>query len=398
MATTETAASRAPVVRLIERYLEGALRAGASDLQFEPSTDSALRVRMRVDGILEDLDTPPMALVAPLITRLRLAAGVDLAERRLPQDGRLRLPDWRPKVDIRAAFLPVCGGERVALRLLGAKGAQDESVGGGNRTTEGSFADLGMEAADRASLERSISKPNGLVLVVGPTGSGKTTTLYAMVERLRRPDRSLVTVEDPVERLLAGTAQVEVDENVGRSFAVVLRALLRQDPDVVMVGEMRDTDSARIACRAALTGHLVLSSLHTADCRQALVRMKEMGVADYLMVNTVTLVIAQRLLRRLCPHCLKTRRPERPELELYARAGLEAPDRLALARGCAQCSKRGFSGRRAVFELLDLDHVAPRRARCKSLLASALALAAALETTVGEALARCPMVEPKRHR
>jgi general secretion pathway protein E len=294
-------------VRRLAALLAEAIEAGASDLHLEPDRDG-LRVRIRVDGHLRDLEPPPVSLVPALLTRIRLLARVDLAERRLPQDGRF---SWvvegserpapstqhrpnddahgRESIDIRAAFLPVARGEKIALRLLRHPGAAP------------SLDALGMGPAELARFRSALAKPNGLVLVVGPTGSGKSTTLHAALVHLRCSARSLASVEDPVEFDIAGVSQVAVDEEIGRSFAVVLRALLRQDPDVLMVGEIRDDESARIACRAALTGHLVLSSLHASHAGEALLRLPEIGVADYLVRATVTLVVAQRLVRRRCP-------------------------------------------------------------------------------------------------
>jgi type II secretory ATPase GspE/PulE/Tfp pilus assembly ATPase PilB-like protein len=230
-----------------------------------------------------------------------------------------------------------------------------------------------------------------MIVVAGPTGSGKTTTLYACLERLRDPRVSIITVEDPVERRIEGMAQIAVDEECGRSFARVLRSVLRLDPDVIMIGEMRDTDSARIACRAALTGHRVLTTLHTADTREAPVRLGDMGVPEYLVAATLSLVVAQRLLPTLCERCATTGAIRSHERDAFARVGVDPPRELALPRGCAECNGEGFRGRTAVFELLDLrSRATGDTVPARSLLRSALLLAAAGKTTVGEALARCP--------
>ncbi len=369
----------APAVRVLDRYLRTADQAGASDLHLEPYPEG-LRVRMRVDGMLRELEPPPAGLVPSLLARLRLLAHVDLAEHRVPQDGRFVFANGEEPVEVRAAFMPVHGGEKVALRLLPPARAF-------------AFDGLGLEANDARTLERALDAANGMIVVAGPTGSGKTTTLYACLERLRNPRVSIVTVEEPVERRIDGVAQVAVDEDCGRTFPRVLRSILRLDPDVIMIGEMRDTESARIACRAALTGHRVLTTLHTADTREAPVRLGDMGVPEYLVAATLSLVIAQRLLPRVCSRCVAEAAPTPYERTAFLNTGIEPPALLAAGRGCTACNGEGFRGRLAVFELLD------RRARggsaepapASSLLRSALLLAAAGKTTVGEALARCPV-------
>ena len=332
---------------------------------------------MRVDGHLRDLDPPPASLVPALLTRIRLLARVDLAERRLPQDGRFT---WaaEPPIDIRAAFLPVARGEKIALRLLRHPGAAP------------SLDTLGMSGDALARLCRALAKPNGLVLVVGPTGSGKSTTLHAALVHLRSSARSLASVEDPVEFDIAGVSQVAVDEEIGRTFAVVLRALLRQDPDVLMVGEIRDDDSARIACRAALTGHLVFSSLHASHAREALVRLPEIGVADYLVRATVTLVVAQRLVRRLCGACASSAVAGPDVAQWFAGAGLRAPAALPRAIGCERCHGHGYRGRVALFETASTVDDAPAPFGPGSLAASGLAHVLGGVTTLEEVLTHCP--------
>jgi len=411
----------APAVRILDRYLTLAAEAGASDLHLEPAA-GGLWVRMRVDGQLRPLEPPPGALVPALLTRARLLAGVDLAERRLPADGSFRVdvaaslvdrqtsvyaPNGATKAghreqaletqepcrctarsapaverirrDVRASFVPVRGGEKIVLRIL-EHGARRMDM-----------RELGMAAGERAMVERAIRRSNGMIVVVGPTGSGKTTTLYTALSVIADPTRAVVSVEDPVELDLDGVTQIEVDDDIGRSFAVLLRAVLRQDPDVIMVGEMRDTDSARIACRAALTGHLVLTTLHTADTREALLRLRDMGVPERLVDATVALVVAQRLLRRLCRECAVRRAPAPHEHALYVDAGLEPPQVLWGARGCDACHNQGYRGRVAVFELLECgagDGVV--RLPTRNLFAAALDRAASGQTDVAEALARCP--------
>jgi type II secretory ATPase GspE/PulE/Tfp pilus assembly ATPase PilB-like protein len=317
-----------------------------------------------------------------VITRARLLARVDLAERRVPQDGRFVFEQGGgAAAEVRAAFMPVHGGERVALRLLAS---QTRTVG---------FDSLGLEPPDHDALARALERPHGLIAVVGPTGSGKTTTLYAALERLRRPQLSIMTVEDPVERNLAGVAQVSIDEDCGRTFAVVLRAVLRQDPDVLMVGEMRDAESARIACRAALTGHRVLTTLHTADTREALLRLSDLDIPDYLVRATLSLIVSQRLVRLLCTSCASTRAPRPSEAALYVALGLEEPRCVGQAAGCPRCGGDGYRGRKPVFEVLWVD---PGRASAAALrprrmmLQEGLRLAAAGESTFEEVVSVCP--------
>ncbi len=365
-------------MRRLSALLAAAVEAGASDLHLEPDRDG-LRVRVRVDGHLRDLEPPPAALVPALLTRIRLLARVDLAEQRLPQDGRFTWTlDEHERIDIRAAFLPVARGEKIALRLLRHAGGAP------------SLASLGMDDTAHARLRGALAKPNGLLLVVGPTGSGKSTTLHAALVHLRSSTRSLASVEDPVEFDIAGVSQVAVDEEIGRGFAVVLRALLRQDPDVLMVGEIRDDDSARIACRAALTGHLVLSSLHASHTREALLRLPEIGVPDYLVRATVTLVVAQRLVRRLCPACAVTGIAERGTGEWFACAGLPSPASLPRAIGCALCHGRGYRGRLALFECAVTTDDAPWPFAAGSLGAAGLVHVLDGHTTLEEVLTQCP--------
>jgi type II secretory ATPase GspE/PulE/Tfp pilus assembly ATPase PilB-like protein len=282
--------------------------------------------------------------------------------------------------------MPVEGGEKVALRLL-------------DRAADGlALGDLGMPSAAAAAFRSAIEAANGLVIVAGPTGSGKTTTLYAAIAHLRRIDTSILTVEDPVERRLPGVAQVTIDEDSGRTFPVVLRAVLRQDPDVLLVGEMRDPESARIACRAALTGHLVLTTLHSSDAGEALVRIEEMGLPPYLVRGTVSLVVAQRLVRRLCARCAGERPAREHERAVFEEHGLPAPVTLPFGSGCEACDGEGYRGRVAVFEVFDLRSAGEsvRQAdRNESLFASGLARVVARQTTLEEVLAECPTVRSR---
>lgn len=370
----------APAVRLLDAVLTEAILAEASDLHFEPDR-SGLRIRMRIDGHLRDLASPPASLVPALLTRVRLLARADLAERRLPQDGRFTFAGPHgERVDVRAAFLPVARGEKIALRLLRHGSAAP------------ALCDLGMAPRERRRLEAALARSNGLILVAGPTGSGKSTTLYAAIAALRSPSRSVVSVEDPVERDVEGVSQVPIDDVVGRSFGAVLRALLRQDPDVLMVGEIRDGESARIACRAALTGHLVLSSVHASDTREALLRLPEMGVADYLIDATLSLVIAQRLVRRLCIHCrVSAAWPGGADAgRLFARAGVALPASTVVTAGCSHCNGSGYRGRIGLFEMAAGEDDAPVPFGPGSLGAAGLAQVLAGQTTFEEVLAHCP--------
>jgi type II secretory ATPase GspE/PulE/Tfp pilus assembly ATPase PilB-like protein len=387
-----------PAMRALDHYLDLAVERGASDVHLEPdpagfATRNAdaggrvagLRVRLRIDGRLRDVEPPPPHLTFPLLTRLRLLARVDLSESRLPQDGRFTFARAERRVDVRAGFMPVEGGEKVALRLL-------------DRGNEGLSLDaLGLPAAMRTRVERAIAAANGLVIVAGPTGSGKTTTLYAAIAHLCREDVSILTVEDPVERKIAQVSQVNIEEDCGRTFPVVLRAVLRQDPDVLLIGEMRDPESARIACRAALTGHLVLTTVHSSDAAEALVRMEEMGLPAYLVRGTVTLVVSQRLLRRLCLQCRGARTLRDDEREAFAGAALPAPARLPRPVGCPACDHQGYRGRLAVFEARDpngaLDGAADEMRR-GSLIESGLCKVLSGDTTLEEVLAECPMPRP----
>lgn len=370
--------SGSPAVRRLAALVAAAVEAGASDLHLEPEHDG-LRVRMRVDGHLHDLEPPPAALVAAMLTRIRLLSRVDLAERRLPQDGRFTWTlDSGEALDVRSSFLPAARGEKIALRLLRHHRAAP------------SLGALGLGATELERVVGALARPNGLVVVAGPTGSGKSTTLHAALVHLRDATRSLASVEDPVEFDIAGVCQVAVDEEVGRTFAVVLRALLRQDPDVLMIGEIRDDESARIACRAALTGHLVLTSLHASHAREALLRLPEIGVAEYLVRATVALVVAQRLVRRLCGACAASGTPDERSAEWFARAGLRAPTSLPRAGGCPRCRGRGYAGRMALFELAAGVDEAPAPFAPGSLGAGGLARVLAGETTLEEVLAHCP--------
>jgi general secretion pathway protein E len=327
-------ANDAPVVRLVNLLLLEALEARASDVHIEGYARS-LRVRYRVDGVLREAPSPPAQLMPAVISRLKIMADLDIAERRVPQDGRIRLRLQDRQVDVRVSTLPTLHGESIVLRLLDAEAGR------------AGIEQLGMGADTLASFLRVIARPHGIVLATGPTGSGKTTTLYAAVDRIRTGREKILTVEDPVEYELAGVPQVPVNEKVGVTFATALRALLRQDPDILLVGEIRDGETAEIATQAALTGHLVLSTLHTNDAPAALTRLLELGVAPYLVASTVEAVLAQRLVRVICQAC-------REPVEWPGEDG--APRRTAWrGTGCDACSGTGYRGRTGIYELLLVD-------------------------------------------
>ena len=331
-------ANEAPVVRLVNLLILEALDARASDVHLEGFADG-MQVRYRIDGVLQPAPAPPRHLTAAIVSRLKIMADLDIAERRLPQDGRIRLRLQQREVDVRVATAPTLHGESVVLRLL------DRERG------RRSLADMGMGDTVRARFGEVITRTHGIVLVTGPTGSGKTTTLYAAIDAVRTGREKILTVEDPVEYELPGVPQVPVNEKVGVTFASALRALLRQDPDILLVGEIRDAETAQVATQAALTGHLVLSTLHTNDAPSAVTRLLDLGVPPYLVASTLEAVLAQRLVRVLCPRC---RRPGAPTPVQHARLGALAPplDTVWEAVGCAECRHTGYRGRQGVFELL----------------------------------------------
>jgi general secretion pathway protein E len=335
-------ANEAPVVRLVNLLLIEALDLRASDVHLEGYADG-LRVRYRIDGVLQNAPSPPPHLTAAIISRIKIMAELDIAERRLPQDGRIRLRLQNRQVDVRVSTVPTLRGESVVLRLL------DKERG------RISLLDLGMAADTLELFKEVISRPHGIVLSTGPTGSGKTTTLYAAVEMVRTGREKILTVEDPVEYELPGVPQVPVNEKVGVTFATVLRALLRQDPDIILVGEIRDPETAQIATQAALTGHLVLSTLHTNDAPTALTRLLDLDVAAYLVASTVDAVLAQRLVRRICPHCRTETTPDTMAQRRLDIAGLGL-QRVWKGTGCEQCRQTGYLGRIGIYELLVMDN------------------------------------------
>src|SRR4051812_30365906 len=335
-------ANEAPVVRLVNLLLIEALEARASDVHLE-GYQEGLRVRYRIDGVLQDAPSPPPQLTAAVISRLKIMADLDIAERRVPQDGRIRLRLQNRQVDVRVSTVPTLRGESVVLRLL------DKERG------RISLRELGMATDTLELFTEVVSRPHGIVLVTGPTGSGKTTTLYGAVEMIRTGKEKILTVEDPVEYELAGVPQVPVNEKVGMTFAGALRALLRQDPDIILVGEIRDAETAQIATQASLTGHLVLSTLHTNDAATALTRLLDLDVAAYLVASTVDAVLAQRLVRVICPSCKVETTADRALARRIDIDGLGL-QRTWKGAGCDECRGTGYRGRTGVYELLVMDN------------------------------------------
>ena len=328
-------ASEAPVIRLVNAMIADAIEKRASDIHIEPF-EKEFRVRFRVDGVLFNQELPPRELKAAIISRLKLMAKLNIAERRLPQDGRIKIKILGREVDLRVSTLPTLYGESVVMRLL------DRSAG--------DFYDLrrlGFDDRMLAKMEYFTSLPHGMFLVTGPTGSGKSTTLYSALKRINLPDKKIITIEDPVEYQMDGINQIHVNPAIGLTFAAGLRHIVRQDPDVIMVGEIRDRETADIAIRAALTGHLVFSTLHTNDAPSAITRLIEMGVENYLVTSSLVAVLAQRLVRVICPNC---KEPAGPALT-------PAGDMIDTYRGagCEACHGRGYTSRVGIFEMMDVD-------------------------------------------
>jgi general secretion pathway protein E len=334
-------ANEAPVVKLVNLLMLEALEARASDVHLEQYL-GGLRVRYRIDGVLQDAAAPPRRLAAAVVSRVKIMAELDIAERRVPQDGRIRLRMRDRQIDVRVSTLPTLHGESVVLRLLDKERGRIE------------LEELGMAADTRKRFAQVIARPHGIVLSTGPTGSGKTTTLYAAVDAIRTGREKIITVEDPVEYELAGVPQVPVNEKVGLTFANALRALLRQDPDIMLVGEIRDHETADIATHAALTGHLVLSTLHTNDAATALTRLVDLGIEAYLVASTVEAVLAQRLVRKVCDRCGQET-PLTSEQRAALGDNVSKVQRAMKGTGCSACRGTGYRGRTGIYELLVMD-------------------------------------------
>ncbi len=334
-------ASDAPIIRLINGLIAEAVRMGASDVHVEPFEEK-VAVRFRVDGVLRETVSLSARLAPPLISRIKVMARLDIAEKRVPQDGRLTLTLAGKGVDVRVSTLPSRYGERVVLRLLDKDSARF------------TLAQLGMADQQLADFQKALAQPNGVVLVTGPTGAGKTTTLYAGLNLLNDQTRNILTVEDPVEYAVDGVGQTQVNAKVGMTFAAGLRAILRQDPDVVMVGEIRDKETAEIAVQASLTGHLVLSTVHTNSAVAAITRLRDMGVESYLLASTLSAIVAQRLVRRLCASCKEPYDADAAERRIVE-AGEDETVTLYRPRGCPACGGAGFAGRLGVYEVAPVD-------------------------------------------
>ncbi|HEX7078195.1 MAG TPA: GspE/PulE family protein [Candidatus Eisenbacteria bacterium] len=376
-----------PIIRFVNAIVQQAVREGASDLHLEPDENS-FRIRLRVDGVLREVSIQAKGLYAPVVSRVKIMASLDIAERRLPQDGRIRVSVLGRDFDLRVSTFPTIHGENVVMRLLERSGAL---IG---------LNELGLAPGPLTVLERMIQRPNGIVLVTGPTGSGKTTTLYASIHRINTVERNIVTLEDPVEYHLGSIRQTQVDPDAGLTFARGLRALLRQDPDVIMVGEIRDSETAEIAVRSALTGHLVLSTLHTNDAAGALPRLLDMDVEPFLLSSAMLGVVGQRLVRRVCEKC---KQPITPPGEVAAELGIDPRSgEYVEGRGCRHCHESGYRGRVGIFEVLEVDDEiqsliaqrspaeeiarASRRAGMRTLREDAVRKAAAGVTTLEEVL------------
>jgi MSHA biogenesis protein MshE len=339
----ESDASEAPVVRLLQNIFEDAIQVGASDIHIEPD-ESVLRVRLRVDGELQEQVMKEKRVVNALVSRLKIMSGLDIAEKRLPQDGRFNIRILNRSVDVRLSTLPTQYGEAVVMRIL------DQSQG------ILSLASLGMPNKIKHRFQTLITRPHGMVLVTGPTGSGKSTTLYAAINTLNQSNKKIITVEDPVEYRLPRINQVQVNEKIGLTFSKVLRTALRQDPDIILIGEMRDTETAEIGLRAAMTGHMVLSTLHTNDAVSSVMRLMDMGADSYLVASSLRAVISQRLVRKLCQNCKQPHVLTSQEKTWLTGMGQNPNEfKFYLGAGCHHCSNTGYVGRTGVYELLEFD-------------------------------------------
>ena len=331
----------APIIRLINAILTEAIKENASDIHLEPY-ETHLRVRFRIDGVLREVLQPKRALAPLLVSRIKVMGKLDIAEKRVPQDGRISLRIAGRAVDVRVSTLPSSYGERVVMRILDKQAGRLD------------LSHLGMNEESVATMVRLIARPHGIILVTGPTGSGKTTTLYAALTQLNQSSRNILTVEDPIEYYLDGVGQTQVNVKVDMTFARGLRAILRQDPDVVMVGEIRDLETAQIAVQASLTGHLVLSTLHTNTAVGAVTRLRDMGIEPFLLSSSLVGVLAQRLVRRLCPHCKTAYTAEASDCAVLGLPMEQAPT-LYHPQGCEECNQLGYQGRMGIYELIEVD-------------------------------------------
>jgi type IV pilus assembly protein PilB len=343
----EKAADEAPIVKLVNLVLTDAVKRGASDIHMEPY-EKEFRVRFRIDGVLQSIMNPPLKLKDAIISRLKIMSKLDISEKRLPQDGRIMLRmqigGKRKQLDFRVSTLPTLWGEKIVLRLLDKENLRLD------------MTKLGFEAESLVKFEKAILKPYGMVLVTGPTGSGKTNTLYSSISRLNTPDTNIMTAEDPVEFQLGGVNQVQMKEQIGLNFAAALRAFLRQDPNIILVGEIRDFETAEIAIKAALTGHLVLSTLHTNGAPETITRLMNMGIEPFLVATSVHLICAQRLVRRICKDCAE---PVEVPQQTLIEEGFTPEEvktvKIMKGKGCATCNKTGYKGRTGLYEVMEVD-------------------------------------------
>ena len=339
----EEAANQAPVIRYVDLLLRQAVKSGASDVHIEPQAEATV-VRVRVDGLLQDIVPPPKKMHAAIVTRIKILAQMNIAERRLPQDGGLRIKTAGREVDVRISTVPTIYGEKAVLRILDAAAAPHD------------LDRLGIEPMALLQLKSLLTRPHGIIILTGPTGSGKSTTLYAALNYLKSPTLNITTVEDPVEYRLAGINQIQVKPEIGLDFARCLRAILRQDPDIVLIGEIRDKETVEIAIKASLTGHLVLSTFHTNDAPSAISRLTYMGIERYLLASTLNLVVAQRLVRRTCEACKKpVALTEETLRRLRVSRAQAAGATFYQGKGCPACGKTGYHGRLPIFEFLPVD-------------------------------------------
>lgn len=341
----------APIIRYVNLLIAQAIADRASDIHIEP-TETEVQIRYRIDGVLHYQNSSSRNVLSSVVSRIKIMTSLDIAERRVPQDGRMTVALQGRKIDLRVTTLPTVYGEKVVMRILDNSAAPLD------------LEDVGLSQYHRDLYSEHYMKPHGMILVTGPTGSGKSTTLYATLNTIRRPSINIVTVEDPVEYRMNGIAQMQINNKAGLSFATALRSILRADPDVILVGEIRDRETSQIAIEAALTGHLVLTTLHTNDAPSAVTRLIEMGIEPFLVGSALRLVVAQRLLRRLCPRCSEEYQPDREDLEPLGFPLPPAPDvpTLRKAAGCTYCSRTGYRGRTAIHEILVVDPVIERMA------------------------------------
>jgi type IV pilus assembly protein PilB len=347
LADLESAAEEQPIIRLVNVVLAEAVKAGASDVHIEPY-EKELRVRLRVDGVLQELMKPPLKLRDAIISRIKILAKLDISEKRLPQDGRImikmRINGRRRQLDWRVSSLPTLWGEKIVMRLLDKDQLRLD------------MTQLGFEPESLEKFQKAILKPFGMVLVTGPTGSGKTNTLYSAISLLNKPETNIMTAEDPVEFQLMGVNQVQMKEQIGLNFAAALRSFLRQDPNIILVGEIRDFETAEIAIKAALTGHLVLSTLHTNGAPETVSRLMNMGIEPFLVATSIHLIVAQRLIRRICTSCTQ---PVEVPLQVLVKAGFTQAEarsvKVMKGRGCEKCNSTGYKGRTALYEVMEVD-------------------------------------------